>query len=136
MRLATGDDLPLIREALALREPELRSRGFLGTTDIEKAMESLTLEIVRGNGYICYGFLVMVTEIEPWYNDERILQEWFTLKISPGGRGIVWLPYELEAIAKYRDCTMVVTGDTSSMLAKAWLKGGMLPYGQSFYKKV
>lgn len=136
MRLATSSDLPLILEALVRHKPVLEERSFVGTTDLGKAYSSLESEIGEGNGYVVGDFLVMVTELTPWYSNEKLLTEWFTMSLIKLSRGANLLVPALEEIAKQRSCRAIVTGDTSGSLSPVWVRGNMEQYGQSFYKKV
>lgn len=136
MRLATLDDVPTIRKALAAFKARVSPDSFIGVIDLDKAMLGLAAEIQEGNGYIVQDFLVMVDVLTPWYSHDKVLREWFTLKLRFRASGHPALAPSLVAIGQQRGCSLVITGDTSNSLARWWLAGEMYPLTQSFFKKV
>ena len=136
MRRAVIGDMPKVGAALASFEPEALKKGFIGSTSLKKATLSIAQQIREGNGYLVGDYLVMVSELTPWYSEEKILQEWFTIKLTRRAYGFGNIAKCLEEVAIERGCSLVITGDTSGTMARAWQAGGMSPLSQSFYKRV
>ena len=137
MRLATLGDLPTIGRELAKLEKYAKDYGFISSTDLVKATSSIAQQIREGNGYIVGDYLVMVAEVTPWYSNDKLLQEWFTMKLKFKARGREYIPALLKDVAAYRGCTHVLTADSSNgSMAKTWRWAGFSPLTQSFYTKV
>ena len=137
MRLATLADLPAIGKGLAKLQTVADNYGFVNSTNLTKATLALINEIRLGNGYIVGDYLVMVAEVTPWYSDDKVLQEWFTMKLKFKAEGRNLLAGALILIALKRSCTHIMTADSSGgPMAKQWANSGFTPLTQSFYQRV
>lgn len=137
MRLATLDDLPTIGRELAKLEKYAKDYGFISSTDLIKATSAIAQQIREGNGYVLGDYLVMVAEVTPWYSNDKLLQEWFTMKLRFRANGRQYIPDVLQVIAEERGCSHVLTADSSNgSMTNQWQAAGFSPLTQSFYTKV
>ena len=137
MRLATEEDTRAIRDALWELHSYAKQYNWALEVDFDAGSSAVADCVAEGNAYIVDGFLVLVAVFLPWYSKGRVLQEWLVLKLSEGG-DINEVPYALERIAKERDCSLIITADSSpvSIMARTYLGNGFAPLTKSFYRRV
>lgn len=111
--------------------------GHVKTMSFERAMQQVTTAIANRDAYIIDGYLVMVDEVQPWYTEDKFLQEWLVVKVyRPINQSISSIPAALEKIAVERGCIGIISADTApaQLVAQAYKDAGFKPLTTSFYK--
>lgn len=129
-------DAAALSDALHRLEAFAKNYSWTNKVDFHKAYSALLDFADAGKAYVIDGYLVMVDVIEPWYSNDRVLQEWLVLKLYTGGT-VKSIPLCLLQIARQRACLSVISADSSpiSIVADAYQDAGFYPLTRSFYKK-
>lgn len=137
-RLATEKDLPDIYKALEKLAGKVASTGQgLVKPAPKKALRSVRTVVSSKKAYIVDSYLVFTEVISPWYSNDRLLQEWFVLRLYQGGN-VTSVPLALRGIAKELNCSVVITADSSpvNLVGKAYAEAGYKELTRSFYERV
>ena len=129
------------RDALiaACKKLQEYAKAYSWTNEVsfDKGVSALQANILMGKGYLIDGYLVMLDIIQPWYSNDKVLQEWLVLKLYPGGT-VNSIPPALLSIAQTLGCKSVISADSSpiSIVENAYLVDGWRPLTRSFTMKV
>lgn len=136
-RLATEDDMPAISQALHTLKYHADKYPFVVSTNVAKAERNLQLSIHFGKAYVVDGYFVLTDTFEPWYSDDKVLQESLVLKLYQGGNRAS-IPPMLRELAEYLECSVIITADSSpvQLMAKTYEEAGFDKLTQSFCTKV
>lgn len=136
-RNAKAADFPAIDAALRVMEERAAKYPFVITTSLRKATTSIEAAVFSHRAYVIDGYLVLIDVVEPWYSTDSILQEWYVMKIYPGG-DVSSIPPALLEIAKDLGCGIVMTADSSpvQIVAAAYEQAGFIKLTQSYCTKV
>lgn len=131
------DQWNLVVDALIRLERYASEYPWVGNIDFNKACDSVYLTAAAGDAYVIDGYLVLVDVIQPWYTNDKVLQEWLVLKlIHIDGQSVDSIPPALRQLARERGCSAVITADSSpvSIVAGAYKRADFKPLTTSFYK--
>lgn len=136
-RWAEISDLSAVHDSLVLMEQRAAKYPFVITTSLRKAMQSVEHAIMTHNAVVIDGYLVLVDVVKPWYSEDAILQEWYVMRIYPGGN-VSSIPPALKALAVDVGCSIIMTADSSpvQIVAAAYEAAGFTKLTQSFCTKV
>lgn len=137
MRLADERDTSAIRSAVHNYAEQPACDWVLGL-DVDKANAALADWVATGKAYVIDGYLVLVDEATPWYSNSTYLDEWFVLKLYPGG-SLDSIPPALARLAKQRGCVAVMGGDSSpaKRLDAAYRRApGWVPAANLHFRKI
>jgi len=136
-RHAKAADLPAITKALQAMEARAAKYPFVVTTSLRKAIASVEAAVFSHHAYVIDGYLVLIDIVTPWYSDDAILQEWYVMKLYPGG-SVDSIPPALLEIARDLGCGIVMTADSSpvQIVAAAYEQAGFHKLTQSYCLKV
>lgn len=134
-----ANQIGLVTEALLKLRDYASQYKWANAIDFDKACASVQQTYDDGCAYVVDGYLVLIDVIQPWYSNDKILQEWLVLKLEHiEGQSVDSIPPALLAIAKERGCKSVITADSSpvNIVAGAYQRAGFTPLTTSFFKVI
>jgi hypothetical protein len=142
VRKAGQSDLPYLMKALVKFAKQVENQpehyAFANGFNLATAYENLKDAITSYKCFNIHGYLVFVDDIAPWYGGDRVLQEWFTIKIVDTGVPVEQVPYELSLVAEREGYNVVIGADSSptGIMAKAYEANGFTPLTKQYFKEV
>lgn len=126
----------------ALRELLLFSPnyGWVGKPDLAAGVRHVIEKVDQGNAFVGHGYLLLVSEFEPWYGNDKIMQEELILRLPKQreyrlNRVIGFLT----ALAEVRKADLLLVGNsyTTDALSNIYQsRYGFTPCSTTLYKGI
>ena len=115
--------------------------GWVSKPDLASGIRYVLDKVEDGNAFVGHGYLLLVSEFEPWYGKERILQEDLVLRLpDQPSYNLGSIPYFITALAKARECDLVLVGNsyTTNGMSKLYQsrRHGFTKCSEIFYKEL
>lgn len=141
MRPVTSRDHPVIVDALQQLLFFSNNYGWVGKPDLARGVMHVLAKQEEGNAYIGHGYLLLVSEFEPWYGTDRVLQEELVLRLpgQPDGEYAIRRVLNfLELLAALRGVDKLLVGNsyTDSVLTRIYERRGFSRCSDILYKDV
>lgn len=141
MRPVTNADHPVILDALQQLLFFAPNYGWVGKPDLAVGLQHVLNKQVEGNAYIGHGYLLLVGEFEPWYGNDKILQEELVLRLPgqpEGGYAIRMVLNFLEVLASLRGADKLLVGNsyTDAALTRIYERRGFEHCSDILYKDI
>lgn len=127
----------IINALLALKRDH-SNYSYVVDPVLSDAIEHIAAKADAGDAYVGYGYLLLVSVVNPWYNGKaRVLQEELVLRIGNTGQ-LPRVVTFIESLARELNCSGAYVGDSTNdgRMATLYKRRKFLPAGSLLYKSI